>query len=68
MGGKRRRFDDWLGKSLEGRRGEEGSSLLNDRITGGEEGKDSTDSAGEDAYIWPVNLRNLGFAKALLPY
>ncbi|MCJ1349719.1 hypothetical protein MMC31_007960 [Peltigera leucophlebia] len=68
VGGKRRRFDDWLRKGLEGRRGEEGSSLLNDQITGGEEGKDPTDSAGEDAYIWPVNLQNLGFAKVLLPY
>lgn len=51
MGGKRQRLNDWLEKSLESRRGKESSSLLNDRITGSEEGKDSTDSAREDAYI-----------------
>ena len=68
MSKKRQRFDNWLGKSLEGRRGEENSSLLNDQITGGKENKYSPDSAGKNAYIWLVNLGNLGFAKVLLPY
>lgn len=65
---KHQKFDSWLKKSLKYRQSKECNSLLNNEITNSKEEKDFINFTGKNVYIWPINVQNLTFAKALLLY